>query len=683
MSFEQGGNTERVRLVRRDARLRRAGLARYAAVLVLLNVFSVFIGTLIIRGVLADLRTAHVSKAQWTEWIASAISLEEHLTQLSREMRVIDDESALPDRRGFVDALSERMETELRRLGDAAGTARLANTTRLAAKVRIARSEMTRGLESAVRAFEAAEKGDHARVHTLSAASAGAFEEAREQVILMKARFRNELKGDIDRAVGKERALSTMMVGISVGLLVVAGLIAFTMFRLVRRLNEVESVALRHRRRERIALAEASRAAGVKADFLAHMSHELRTPLTSILGYVSILLDEGDRTKAPPARIEALRTIKSNSAHLLRVLSDVIELSGLNAGPRLRANAALEIGGLIEAAFGRVNLEAAGRGLKLEFESDGRIPRRVLADAPLVTRVLDVLVGNAVKFTERGSIRVRVSYDAGSSQMRISVIDTGIGMTDAQLAKLFKEFEQGDASMARRYGGAGLGLAIAHRAATHLGGRLAVTSTPGAGSTFVFELPAPAEANCEWGNVSQAVPTASEAAQKQVAAALVKPDTLASAVPTASTAPTASPAATAGAIKPLAGRTIVLAEDTADIRRLLSTLLRSAGAEVVLAENGKEAVDRVREMINTGCAPWLVFMDMQMPVMDGYEATRVLRNSGVTLPIVALTAHALPEDRNRCLDAGCSEHVAKPVTRATLIDACLRMGREPDMAVAA
>jgi signal transduction histidine kinase/ActR/RegA family two-component response regulator len=666
--------TQRHRSMRRLTRTRRVGIARLALILVLLNVVSVAVAALVVRALLVDLRAAHESKAQWSGWIASATSAEEHLIRLSRELRVNGDLTMLADRRKIVEGISAKLEVELEQLESVSRTPRFATRTQMADKVAISRSQIARGLEAAAQVFAEADKGDRDRAYALSVTSIQAFEEASTQVVLMQSRFRDELDADIAESIRDNRALTkTVMIAAGV-LLLVAGLIGFMMLRFIRRLNEVEVATLRHRRRERAALAEADRAARVKADFLAHMSHELRTPLTLILGYVGVLLEEGDRTKAPPARIEALRMIQTNSTHLLRVLGDVLDLAGLNAGLSRRVLESVDIHTLIAATVEGVGSEAARRGIAIECVPDGPIPGGVMTDAPLVSRVLDALVSNAVKFTERGSIRVRIGYELKTSMMRIVVTDTGIGMADAQLAKLFKEFEQGDASMARRYGGTGLGLAIAHRAAAHLDGRLSVSSRPGAGSTFVFEFPAAIVAGCEWTHAGERVPNAQPAA-----AAKPEPAEACSAVPAASSLQSKD----GSGAKPLAQMTLVLAEDCSDIRRLVGTLLRSAGAEVVIAENGKEAVERVRELVSTGRPPALVFMDMQMPVMDGYEATRTLRASGVGLPIVALTAHALPEDRARCLAAGCSDYVTKPVTRATLIGVCTRLGRATETRAAA
>lgn len=234
-------------------------------------------------------------------------------------------------------------------------------------------------------------------------------------------------------------------------------------------------------------------------------------------------------------------------------------------------------------------------------------------------------MGNAIKFTHTGGVHLSASVVEG--RLRIDVSDTGVGIAEQDLERVFASFEQADVSTTRKYGGTGLGLSISRRLAGLLGGALTAASTPGAGSTFTLTVP-----------IGEAPPLTDS-----------------------------QRAAHGPASRDLRGRRVLLVEDGPDNQRLLTYLLSREGVDVVVADNGQEAVNRV--LGASGDASFdLVLMDMQLPVMDGYTATARLREHGVTVPVVALTANAMVEDRTRCLDAGCDDFVAKPVRRATLLE---------------
>ncbi len=392
-------------------------------------------------------------------------------------------------------------------------------------------------------------------------------------------------------------------------------------------------------------LAEAKAAAEdanrSKSEFLANMSHEIRTPMTAILGFAELMLDPG---QSPAERRECINTINRNGRHLLTIINDVLDLSEIEAG-RLKAER-------VECAPRRIIAEVAslmqeraiGKGLSFDVEYAEAVPRTVRSDPTRLRQILLNLVGNAVKFTEKGGVRVVVGMDDGADtskpRLRFEIVDTGIGMDGRARVRLFKPFEQADTSTTREFGGTGLGLTISKRLAEMLGGDIAVRSTPGQGSSFSLTI----DADC---------PTDVEMVQAD---------------PVNATSPSPGEQVREQSRQELPPKArILLAEDGPDNQRLISLLLRKAGADVTVAENGRAAVDRAMAAAEAGEPFGLILMDMQMPVMDGYHATAELRGRGYTGPIVALTAHAMQDDRQKCLQAGCDDFVSKPVEHDKLL----------------
>jgi CheY-like chemotaxis protein len=274
--------------------------------------------------------------------------------------------------------------------------------------------------------------------------------------------------------------------------------------------------------------------------------------------------------------------------------------------------------------------------LVLEIGPD--LPERIRTDCLRLRQILVNLVGNAIKFTEVGGVRLAVRGDPdGRPTARFDVVDTGIGMSGEQIAGLFQPFSQADASAHRCFGGTGLGLAISKRLAAMLGGDITVASEPGKGSTFSLSIAA--------GSPDDAEP-----------------------IPAADTQADAKPPR--GDMSHALNCRILLAEDGPDNQILITHLLRNAGAEVSVADNGRIALDLALAADRSGRAFDVILMDIQMPVMDGFEATRRLRDAGYRGPIVALTAHAMTSDRQKCLEAGCDDYTTKPIQRAALL-ACL------------
>jgi PAS domain S-box-containing protein len=409
------------------------------------------------------------------------------------------------------------------------------------------------------------------------------------------------------------------------------------------------------------AVEAAESASRAKSNFLANMSHEIRTPMNAILGFSDLLTDP---QLAPRDRAEHIQTIRRNGDHLMTIINDILDISKIEANEMRVECIACEPVAVLEEVRSLMQVRAKDRGLQLIVEMSGAVPSKVLSDPHRVRQVLINLVGNAIKFTAAGSVRVVLS--AQGETLHFSVHDTGIGMTTDDMSRLFKPFAQADDSMSRRFGGTGLGLAICKKLAVMLGGDVTVISTPGAGSTFTFALKAAATADATIIDCSPVLDTtrtiATTDALPMERAVVGQPVTPAS----------SAPATTGTSTKPLAALRVLLAEDAPDNQRLIGHFLRSAGAQVTLAENGQIAMDAAVAQRDARTPFDVIFMDMQMPEMDGYTAASLLRERGYTGPIIALTAHAMTEDRDRCLRAGCDDYMTKPVDKARLIALALQ-----------
>jgi len=382
--------------------------------------------------------------------------------------------------------------------------------------------------------------------------------------------------------------------------------------------------------RAKQAAESASRA---KSEFLANMSHEIRTPMTAILGFADILADEIEK----PELAKAVQTIKRNAEYLLRLLDDILDLSKIEAGRLYLEQVSCSPRALVEDVISLMKARADSKKVPLEIKYVGAIPATIATDPIRLRQILINLVSNAIKFTEAGGVKVvtwLVENAGHTPELRFDVIDTGIGMTEEEVDKLFQPFTQADSSMTRRFAGSGLGLAISKRLAGMLGGDITVTSTPQKGSTFSVTVGTGPLA----GVPMLEGPTDAAAARVQSAQPMAKP-------------------------QPKLDCRVLLAEDGFDNRRLISLLLEKAGADVVVAENGQIAVEKTL----AAASPFdVILMDMQMPIMNGYTATRELRSKGYTGPIIALTAQAMSGDRQKCLDAGCDDYLSKPIDRHKL-----------------
>jgi len=404
--------------------------------------------------------------------------------------------------------------------------------------------------------------------------------------------------------------------------------------------------------RANAAAAAANRA---KSEFLANMSHEIRTPMSAILGYIELVADGCEKRcdfgRSPLGQY--VDTINRNARYLLQLLNDILDLSRIEAGKmqlEIVPCALLELLADVETLM---QVRATAKNLTLRFTGDGLLPEVIATDPTRLRQILVNLVGNAIKFTERGSVTVVARLVeappdgstttagappaqgcAAGPRLHLAVQDTGIGIGPEQLERLFEPFSQADSSINRKYGGSGLGLSISRRLTEMLGGELTVESQPGVGSTFHVTIPVGPLESVSLVEYRRAAPAAIRTSQP--------------------------------AVPRLRGR-VLLVEDGPDNQRLLATLLTRAGAEVTTAENGALAIEAVQRAIASGRPFGVILMDMQMPVLDGYRATQRLRQQSYRGPIVALTAHAMASDREKCLAAGCDDYMTKPIERERLL----------------
>ncbi|MEM8875243.1 MAG: CHASE domain-containing protein [Planctomycetota bacterium] len=371
-----------------------------------------------------------------------------------------------------------------------------------------------------------------------------------------------------------------------------------------------------------------------KSEFLANMSHEIRTPMTAILGFTDLLTDPNQTSTN---RTDYVKTIRRNGEHLLGVINDILDLSKIEAGQLACEKIPCSPRQIVEEVASAIRPRALAKNVDFRLDYADDLPERIITDPTRLRQIIINLVGNAVKFTEAGHVKLAISRQIGAGNanlVRFEISDTGIGMSEDNLARLFRPFAQADGSTTRKFGGTGLGLVISERLAKLLGGSMSVESTEGAGSTFAFTVDA--------GNPNDA--------------ALAEADERTRTAKMQETLPAQ-----------LTGR-VLLADDSVDNRRLVSALLASTGIELAAVENGRDAIDRIVEADRDGKAFDAVLMDMQMPVLDGYNATLELRSLGFEqLPILAFTANTMDGDRERCLDIGCSGFIGKPIRHADLI----------------
>ncbi|WP_141735645.1 PAS domain S-box protein [Oligoflexus tunisiensis] len=382
----------------------------------------------------------------------------------------------------------------------------------------------------------------------------------------------------------------------------------------------------------RIAKEAADAANAAKSAFLANMSHEIRTPLGAILGYSELLASQGVSTSE---RLNYVNALKRNGELLSNIINDVLDLSKVEAGKLDFERQEVPIEEILTDITTLLHLQAVEKGISLIVSAEGPIPASIETDPLRLRQILMNIVGNALKFTERGSIEVKVKTVAkpdGSTKLAFIVTDTGPGISPDQASKLFKPFSQADVSTTRKFGGTGLGLTLSKKLAAGLGGDLELTqSTPGVGSTFTITI--------DPGRTSKVL---FQSSQNNLQRSPSKPK--------------------AAASTRIDGLKVLLVEDSMDNQIVVQRFLKMAGCGADLANNGREAIEKIHSRDYD-----VVLMDIQMPVMDGFEAVAELRREGYQLPVIALTAHALKEQRLQCLEAGFTNHITKPVNRDALI----------------
>lgn len=405
----------------------------------------------------------------------------------------------------------------------------------------------------------------------------------------------------------------------------------------------------------------------IKARFLADMSHEIRTPLTSILGYAEVLEEmiEDQRrilksclldSQIMDAAFETIRTVGTNGDHLVQIINNILDFSKIETDKLVVQSENVDFVRLLAEVYSFFRAKTNAKRIDYRIKNRTAFPDRICTDALRLRQVLINLIGNAVKFTDVGGVEVHLYWipdtvNSKSGELRIIIHDSGIGISEEEQKNLFNDFAQARGDTAKRFGGTGLGLALSSRLLKLLDGRIILESQPNEGSIFSVllrqRLPDDAVLLDHFDPEKAVHRMANESKNKQWEPGLLR------------------------------NYRLLLAEDSKDCRRLFQMILTKAGAEVDIADNGQTALRLVRQSLTTQRPYNLVLMDMQMPILDGIQATKQLRSEGYDRPIVALTAHALEEEQKKCLQVGCDDFISKPILKDDLLTAILKNVNRP------
>ncbi|MBN1124817.1 MAG: response regulator [Sedimentisphaerales bacterium] len=397
----------------------------------------------------------------------------------------------------------------------------------------------------------------------------------------------------------------------------------------------VHDITLEHEtkmqlRQAKIAAEEANRS---KSLFLANMSHEIRTPMNAIIGFSDLLVEE----PLNPSQCDYVETIQSSAQNLLGIIDDILDLSKVEAGQLKIEYESCNLSQILDTIGSMLHPRAQEKSIRFAIHRSSAVPDRIVTDSLRLRQCLVNLIGNAIKFTEQGHVYTDVALEQIDNQafLRFDIEDTGIGIAPERLEAVFDSFTQADGKTSRQFGGTGLGLTITRRLAELMGGSVSVSSRLNEGSVFTFRIPLVTE---DHGDPSLEQNTKPIHYEKK----------------------------TESEYTHFSGHVLVV-EDVSANQILIQSILRRLGLEVVLVDNGQKALEVVQQKSFD-----LILMDMQMPVMSGYEATRALRENGDKTPIIAFTAHALKGDREKCMKAGCDDYLAKPVRLEEIITICRR-----------
>jgi PAS domain S-box-containing protein len=376
-------------------------------------------------------------------------------------------------------------------------------------------------------------------------------------------------------------------------------------------------------KRERIAREQAEQANRSKSDFLANMSHEIRTPLNSLTGFTELLKNEN---LSAETRKQYHHIIQRNSEHLLALIDDILDLSKVEAGQMRMEMLNVPVFVLLGEVIESLKQKAKAKSIELDVDINSNVPFQLVTDSVRLKQILTNIIGNAIKFTEKGWVKVFVNLDEDRQKLIFDVMDSGVGINEEAQKKLFQPFMQADTSVTRKFGGTGLGLVLSRKLAQALGGDLYLSSsTEGKGSTFTIEISA---------KVTSALTHVPDKTRPQ---------------------------------RNLKGVRVLVVDDSKDNQFLINQLLKRSEIEVDVADNGE--IGNQKAMNGSYD---IVLMDVQMPVMDGLSATRKLREKNYKKPVIALTAHAMQDDRKKCLEVGCTDYLTKPVIAEQLLEMICR-----------